>query len=168
MIITTTWHLMPRILYYTVYVMKHVIFIRFTRHSNICFFFLCLWNKITGFMSDGWKLQAGINVVSCDTLTQPVKGPFASVMRDYIGSRRTILVASLVICIGMVGASFSKTVAHLILTYGLITGEIMLPHISPSGEAGKVSPKEGASDLSGNVETFPRDIRKLFGENCFW
>ncbi|PVD19010.1 hypothetical protein C0Q70_21569 [Pomacea canaliculata] len=52
-------------------------------------------------------------------------------MRDYIGSRRTILVASLVICIGMVGASFSRTVAHLILTYGLITGVGMGMALNP-------------------------------------
>ncbi|XP_076453743.1 uncharacterized protein LOC143288947 isoform X2 [Babylonia areolata] len=49
-------------------------------------------------------------------------GPFAGLIKNKLGSRKTVLMSSVIICFGMIAASLSVNVIQLILTYGVITG----------------------------------------------
>ena len=57
----------------------------------------------------------------CLDLTDPI-GPFAGLVKNRLGSRATVFISSVIICVGMIGASLSQNVTQLILTYGVITG----------------------------------------------
>ena len=49
-------------------------------------------------------------------------GPFVGFVLNRVGSRLTVMMASIVMCSGFIAASFAQSILHLVLTHGLVSG----------------------------------------------